>query len=316
MYAFAASALSALLLHLAQSLIPLKIGPSWLDGHVGWHFWIVETLALTGMGLSVAWIAFARAVRVAADRRHSRWSAAVALGAVLYCCQIALLAGFWLTRNASEEPWKLLHDLFWLDAELRLPSFFSAFQLGLGAALAWRCYRSSSRRVWISVGVILGYMAVDELRSIHERIGIELKTLLGACAGEECQFTLGPMTTAYWVVIFGPLALLLGGVLFFELRALLARRDLYLLVAAAAIFLLGAVGFESWQVYGRSLDEQWFRTDIGQLVLLAEEGLEMIGVTLAVMVLKAYRPLGGLGSTARHALHARMSPTCSWRSSA
>ena len=172
-----------------------------------------------------------------------------------------------------------------------MPSFFSAFQLALGAALACGCYRSSGHRVWVIVTLILGYMAIDQLFAIHERVGTEVRAIFGACPGEECQLEIGPTTTAYWVVVFVPFVAVFGGALFLGLRSILARRDLCLLILAAAIFLLGAVGFESWQVYGRSLDEQWFRTEIGQRVLLAEEGLEMIGVTLAVMVLKAYRPL-------------------------
>jgi hypothetical protein len=60
--------------------------------------------------------------------------------------------------------------------------------------------------------------------------------------------------------------------------------ELAWLVAGSAVFLGGALGFESAEAHGVSTDAAWWASARAHATLLAEELMEMFGVTIVVGV--------------------------------
>ncbi len=158
----------------------------------------------------------------------------------------------------EELPW-LLRQLFDVDEEDALPTWFSTIQLLIVSAILWYCARLERAGAdrwavyWyvLSVGFLL--MSIDEVAGIHE--------------------TLNTVIESHWAVGGGILALVIG-LCFVPFLLRLPRRTALLFVVAGVAYIAGAVGIE---ILGQPMDADTLEYN---LLTLVEEGLEMFGVIL------------------------------------
>ncbi len=158
----------------------------------------------------------------------------------------------------EELPW-LLRQLFDVDEEDTLPTWFSTILLLIVSAILWYCARLERAGAdrwavyWyiLSVGFLL--MSIDEVAGIHE--------------------TLNTVIESHWAVGGGILALVIG-LCFVPFLLGLPRRTALLFVVAGVVYIAGAVGIE---ILGQPMDADTLEYN---LLTLVEEGLEMFGVIL------------------------------------
>lgn len=189
---------------------------------------------------------------------------------------LLLLAHAWGSTLPAGHAWRYL---FWLGGEGRLPAVFQTGQFLVLAALASSLARRERRPVWSWCRGAALFAAADELLGLHERVG-DLVQAAGVTPAWGAA--LHP-----WVHVMVPAVLLFGLALGRPLVRALGWRGVAGLACALAIFLGGAVGVESWQTVLRQRLEAaglpW--TPVArQPWLMLEEGLEMLGATLAVGV--------------------------------
>jgi hypothetical protein len=87
-----------------------------------------------------------------------------------------------------------------------------------------------------------------------------------------------------WQLLFLPLAVVIGALLLRAFLRIVSAAELAGLCAGAGIFLAGALGVESMEARGVLSNSAWWTTEAARTLLL-EEGLEMAGVTVVVVVL-------------------------------
>ena len=158
----------------------------------------------------------------------------------------------------EELPW-LVRQLFDVDEEDTLPTWFSAFLLLIVSGFLWLCARRKEisadpwRVYWyiLSVGFLL--MSVDEVAGIHE--------------------TLNSVIEPHWTVGGGILVLVIG-LCYLPFLLRLPRRTALLFVVAGVVYVTGAIGIE---ILGNPMDADTLEYN---LLTLVEEGLEMFGVIL------------------------------------
>ena len=161
-------------------------------------------------------------------------------------------------------PWRQLFDV---DEENNLPTWFSGFLLGVTSFWVWvtaEAKHHASDRWWIHwKALALGFfvLSIDEIAGLHE--------------------SFNTVTDATWAIPGGILALLVGLTFFSFLWSLPpATRNAFFL--GGCIFIGGAVGVE---IIGEPMDSD---TMIYNLTTVVEEGMEMAGVLLFLMALLQY----------------------------
>ncbi len=161
-------------------------------------------------------------------------------------------------------PWRQLFDV---DEENNLPTWFSGFLLGVTSFWVWIAAedkRRTSDRWWIHwKALALGFfvLSIDEIAGLHE--------------------SFNTVTDATWAIPGGILALLVGLTFFSFLWSLpTATRNAFFL--GGCIFVGGAVGVE---IIGAPMDAD---TMTYNLTTVVEEGMEMAGVLLFLMALLQY----------------------------
>ncbi len=226
-------------------------------------------------------------------------------GMVLGGCILFLLAGgmfsnIWPYMLEDPTPEQVALMLRWqLDAEYNPPTYYSALViLGNGLLLALMGWRLGGleripgsgrapgrldRAAWNGLALIFGALAVDEVFSLHERLG----RVLGMLAG---------LGDASWILWVGPgLALALG--VLAALRGALARlprptRRRFL--RAGAIYVAGAAGIELLGAAVLALGGWSLKYTS---VTLIEEFMEMLGQALFMVALVDFT--GQLGQARR-----------------
>ena len=165
----------------------------------------------------------------------------------------------------------------WLLLALeRNPStWFSAAQLALGAGLAWVVGRERADAArWNLVAVLLLMLSVDEVATLHEKLGGLPLPGVGSRGWAGAGVAL-VLLTAWRLVPW-------------SLR--LERHLRYALLVGGGVFVLGAVGFEvlagSWQDAHGADGTFWVISSI-------EEDLELLGVFVVVRVLVGHLRAGG-----------------------
>lgn len=173
--------------------------------------------------------------------------------------------------------------LFNLDYETNVPTFFSTLLLlfaGLLLAYITICNTRLSQR-YVSKWAILSLgflcMAFDESYSLHERLVIPVKNLLG-----------GPHFGIFyfaWVIPCIVLLLFLG---IFHLRFIInlpgkTRRSF---IIAAIIYLGGAIGFEL--ISGAYVELYGIHNFTFSMISTVEESLEMAGIIVFIWALLVY----------------------------
>ena len=177
-----------------------------------------------------------------------------------------------------ELPW-LLRQLFDVDQENNLPSWYSGFLLLAAALLLWFCARQKAAEGdswsghWSALAVGFLLMSVDEVAGIHE--------------------TINSIIVMSWAIPAMFLALLIG-LAFVPFLLELPRRTALLFGLAGAVYVAGAAGME---IIGNSMVGQQLRDTLGyNLTTLLEESLEMLGVILFLHSLLRYMRGPGEGS--------------------
>ncbi|HTF88097.1 MAG TPA: multidrug transporter [Planctomycetota bacterium] len=173
--------------------------------------------------------------------------------------------------------------LFNVDREENVPTLFSvcllAFAATLLAVLTLLKKRDGDPDLWRWALLAFGfwYMSVDEAWSSHEKLVRPLRGMVGDGASGALYFT--------WVIPALALVALLGLVyLRFLLR--LPRSTRIRFVVAAALYLGGAIGMEL--IGGRYAELHQTRTLTYNLIVTAEEGLEMAGSIAFIHALLVY----------------------------
>lgn len=176
----------------------------------------------------------------------------------------------------------LVH-LFSLNDEYNIPAFFSAglllYSSMLLLSIALREHRLGAKDVprWmiLSVGFLL--MAIDETLSLHERLILPMREVLGSG-------NLGLLYFA-WVIPGMALVLVLGlSFLTFLLR--LPRRTALVFTVAATLYLGGALGIEL--IEGRHAEIHTQHNLGFHMLVMLEESLEMAGVIVFIHGLLHY----------------------------
>jgi hypothetical protein len=188
--------------------------------------------------------------------------------------------------------WKAVMRLFDVNSERNVPTWFSSMLLigcaVLAGLLAVLLRRAGGRDAghWAALAAVLSLLSLDEVAGLHERLGGPAAEVLGDATRGALHFA--------WVVPGVVLALVVG-LAFARFVVRLPPGTRRLVVAAAAMYLTGAVALEA--VGGIVLEAQGHRAGY-LLVTAAEEGLEMAGSVLllyAGMCLLRLRPEPGGG---------------------
>lgn len=158
-----------------------------------------------------------------------------------------------------------LPALWDLDAEANIAVWWSAAMLlaasGLAAGLAWADVERSRTSLWILASVALLYLSLDEVAGLHERVG-EAITADGG-------------NTRQWVLVLGPVFLIVAAALSRLLGALSSRERL-MAIGAVALYVV-ALSVETLSIWDGGAREY--------LGVTIEENSEMLGSALAVAAL-------------------------------
>jgi len=174
-----------------------------------------------------------------------------------------------------------LVNLFSLDREGNVPTWFSAFLLLSCAALLTiitLVRREESDRwwtYWCGLAVIFLYLSMDEAASIHELTITPVRDLLDV----------GGIFHWAWVIP-GMIFVAAIGLTYFKFVLSLPRRTRSHFVVAAAVFLGGALGVE---MAGAAWFEEFGRRNLGYVTFwTVEETLEMAGLIIFLYALLRY----------------------------
>ena len=179
---------------------------------------------------------------------------------------------------------------FDLDGEENVPALYSAAMLMVSALLlgfiAFRHRLSGSRWLsWSGLAVLLAFLSLDEAILIHEPIAYAVQDALNI-SREYYYIWAVPYTIAAGIV----------GLLYMRFLAKLPKKTRILFLFSAAVFIIGAAGFE-WLSYLHVQASGSRETFLYQLLLIFEEFLEMFGVLVFVYALLDYitSQFGNLG---------------------
>ena len=172
-------------------------------------------------------------------------------------------------------------EYFGLNVENNVPTYFSTIILvvasGLLAVIAVLKRRSSDlySRYWLLLSLIFLYLSVDEAVSLHEMTEPRIERFMDLS---------GPFY--YSSTLFTSALVLVVSLTFFRFVLHLPRTTSTFFVAAAALYVGGALGFE---MAGSMIDEsQGTAGAMYQIVTTVEETLEMAGVVLFIYALLQY----------------------------
>lgn len=220
-------------------------------------------------------------------RRLATWISASIAGLLIAHITVQLLR--FTTGNARLYG---LAYIFSLGAEKNIPTLYASFSmlfcalLLMAISLARRPGQRLSRHYWAGLSLIFGFLAIDEILEVHEKLIDPMREYFGAS---------GALYYA-WVIPYSIGALVIVAVYApFLLR--LPRRSAILFVLAGAIFVTGAIGFEmlSGMVYlpGTPLNARYV------VIQTFEEVLELSGIGIFIFALADYieTHLGGISVT-------------------
>ncbi|MGH6996917.1 MAG: hypothetical protein ACREEO_01935 [Phenylobacterium sp.] len=208
---------------------------------------------------------------------------AVALGVAYVLAQKINPYGIEPGRSEAS---RLLFELFDLNGENNVPTWFTSMVWAMAAGLAMVASRREfspdtiTRLSWSLLGGVFLLLSLDEVGSLHER-------LLGL-AGDTIKRSLGLADSFYysWAPMGMLMVILIAG-LFVPFLLRIPRGAAARLILAGGVFLSGSLAIET---IGSSYEAGWiassdvFRISWHRLIFV-EEVLEMIGAILAVHAL-------------------------------
>jgi hypothetical protein len=174
----------------------------------------------------------------------------------------------------DELPW-LLRQLFDLDEENNLPTWFSGFILLVNSMLLWVCALDRKTlhdrwyRQWYVLAIGFLILSIDEIAGVHETINSSIEII--------------------WAIPGGILAVILA-IGFIPFLKNLPRKTALYFGLAGLIFIGGAIGME---IVGDPMTADSFEYYMATLV---EEGMEMLGVIFFIRTLMQYSRRRGDGN--------------------
>ena len=173
-----------------------------------------------------------------------------------------------------------LLSLVYLDKERNFPTIFSVLILAMVSLIAAviatlaRKHRALDVTRWAVLSVGFLYLAFDEALSLHERLSVPVKAMLGSRTG---------LHHTFWAVPILIVVILLGLYFLPFLRRLPAKTR-WTLLAAGGIYVGGAIGVEflSGTFWSGKEDLTYV------FIVTVEEGCEMAGVILCIYGLLRY----------------------------
>lgn len=240
------------------------------------------------------------------DGPWARWHAgaspgqhAVAVLGGLLAIDVLLCLAFWTTRDSDPAAVGYLRAAFFVGGEGNVPAVYSGLQWLLAGWLAAQCAGLSAasgsrsprldRFTWTVTAAVCTYLALDEMLMFHETI---TRGAFGAGVlptGAHNITDIAGFQVRPWTLIFVPMALAVGGALAVGFYRMLPRGSglFTVLVTAGAVFIAGAAGVENVQAHQLTTGTFERQETRYYVNLLLEEGMEMIGVSLAVYVFAA-----------------------------
>ena len=171
-------------------------------------------------------------------------------------------------------------QLFYLDNEMSVPTFYSACALMLsGLILSLIALKKKDLQEkylsWLGLGLLFMFLSIDEICVIHEHLsGIVQKSY---------------KTTGFlyfgWVIPYGILILVLGTT-YFKFVMALQPKVRYYMILSGAIFIMGSVGVEmiTAKIAFIGGEENWAYISL----MTIEEAMEMFGIALFIYTLFLY----------------------------
>lgn len=181
------------------------------------------------------------------------------------------LAGLVVILVSTRDARPLLAQAFDLDTEWNAPTIFQAATLLFCAVLLVRNGRASLRAArwpvigWFALAAVFVLLATDELFGFHNRLGALVPRAWGEVPGFRYRWVV-PGIAVVAAIAAASVPFLLS----------LPRRAALRLVAAGAVYVTGAIGFEMLAAY---LHDKVGAT-VYDLCSVIEETLEMAGMTL------------------------------------
>ena len=230
------------------------------------------------------------------------WSGPVRVAVLLLAMVVTivvlhLLTQWMMNRSAFESivrhdlpTYRLRYRLLNIDREMSLPAWFSSTLLcGVGLSMwlaAWvhRVRKDKGVLGWLVLGLFFVGLSLDESAAIHEVLVPRAQAMLG-------EHATGVLFYAWYVPVLVLCSILLI-VLWPFLRSL-PRRTFWLLGLGVAVYLCGAVFFEALMgmaVEPSGVDEPPLQNPPLRMValLVMEEGLEMVGITMLLFAMLDY----------------------------
>ena len=177
----------------------------------------------------------------------------------------------------------ILFNLFYLDREQNIPTYFSALLLIIAAlllgfiAILNRKKGISHISEWTILSLGFLVMAFDEAFQVHEKMIVPVRSLIGA----------GNFGFFYYAwVIPGILLIVFLGIYFFRFFMDLSQKTRINFLIAAILFVGGAVGMEL--IGGRYAELYGVNNLTYSMIACVEEGLEMAGVIIFIRALLIY----------------------------
>jgi hypothetical protein len=173
-----------------------------------------------------------------------------------------------------------LIPLFNFSVEMNIPTFYSSLAL-LFASTLLSIIAISHKRTgasyasWLGLAIIFGYLAIDEIASIHERLGLLIKASLNTSG----------ILFYTWVIPYSA-ALLVFMITYFKFLLRLPKETMILFITSGTIFVSGALGFEL--LSGLYATASGTKDLTYALLYTCEEFLEMLGIAVFIYSLLKY----------------------------
>lgn len=209
------------------------------------------------------------------------------------CCRVLAIAVVCLTLAGSAIQffkYILGHDyllglfpLFNLNSEISIPTWFASVTLLLCSMLLAVIFITHRRNAapfalhWAVLSLIFLYLSIDEGAHIHETIGTTLELRLTGV-------TYGFLRSAW--VIYGTVFVVIIAAFYRKFVAHLPAETLRLFILAALAYVGGALIME--MITGRYTEVYGTKNLTYELMTVAEEFLEMSGVSIFIYALLSY----------------------------
>ena len=206
---------------------------------------------------------------------------AIAFFSIVVFLTVVNIIGLFFTYYLGHSHVFGLVQLFDLDKESNIPTLYSSIALFFCSvllsiiAISRRKSGDTDYPYWFGLAIIFIFLSIDESVCLHERLTVVFREYLE---------TSGILYYA-WVIPYG-IALILFILIYIKYIANLPKRTMILFIVSGAIYVSGAIGFES---LGGVMAELHGEHNITFGVLYTcEEFCEMLGVVVFIYALLSY----------------------------